>query len=194
MQCLTWAFSKPHGSQQEPFSSTALWSRSWPQQLPPPRQAPLGAAGGAGLCWQSTSPCSAMGSSAKGASEGLRQQRLGTAASGKAGGCHLSSQKQHCRLSFLSPPVQSPGFFSAGLPWHTSLELGATKSSVAPWSLLFSPCAVMARTKPGHATLPRAPRCAQGTRAGVPRKLHQEPAAGSKVQPLSHQRPGKSIS
>lgn len=80
MQCLTWAFSKPRGSKQEPYSSTALWSKSWPQQLPPPCQAPLGAAGGAGLPSQSTSACSAMGSSAQGASEGLRQQRLGTAA------------------------------------------------------------------------------------------------------------------
>lgn len=34
MQCLTWAFSKPHGSQQEPFSSAAFQSRSWLQQLP----------------------------------------------------------------------------------------------------------------------------------------------------------------
>lgn len=80
MQCLTWAFSKPHGSQQESFSSTALWSRSRLQQLPPPCQAPLGAAGGAGLCSQITPPCSAMGSSAKGASVGLRQQRLDMAA------------------------------------------------------------------------------------------------------------------
>lgn len=80
MQCLTWAFSKPRGSKQEPYSSTALWSKSWPQQLPPPCQAPLGAAGGAGLRSQSTSARSAVGSSAQGASEGLRQQRLGTAA------------------------------------------------------------------------------------------------------------------
>lgn len=33
MQCLTWAFSKPRGSQQEPFTSPARWSRSCSQRL-----------------------------------------------------------------------------------------------------------------------------------------------------------------
>lgn len=33
MQCLTWAFSKPRGSQQEPFTSPARWSRSCSRRL-----------------------------------------------------------------------------------------------------------------------------------------------------------------
>lgn len=180
MQCLAWAFSKPRGSKQEPFSSTALWSKSWPQRLPPPSQAPLGAAGGGRavltehlcplcrglLCTRSIrrAETAKAGHSGKG---------------GKAGGHRLSSQKQHCCPPFLSPTARSPGSFSASLPWDISLALGATKSPVALWSLLYSPRAVTAWTERGHATLPRAPPCAKGTRAGTARKRRsrQEPAA-----------------
>lgn len=192
MQCLTWASSKPHGIQQERFSSTALWSRSWPQQLPPPCQAPLGAAGSAGLRPQSTS---AMGFSAKGASRAETAEAGRSSKGGKAGGCHLPSQKQHRYLSFLSLPAQPPGSSSAGLPWDISLALGTIKPSVAPWSLLYSPRSATARMEPGRAALPRAvpvPRAhsqAWHESKGAVGSLWQDP----RFNCLSYPRLGKSI-
>lgn len=191
MQCLTWAFSKPHGSQQEPFSSIALWSRSWPQQLPLPCQACLGAVGGVGLCSQSTSPCSAMGSSAKGASEGLRQQRLGTAARVERQ-VDITSHPKSSMATFPSSPAQSPGSSqvfpgTSPLHWEQQNHLWLGRCCIHPALTGHGPSLAMPRC-PG---LPAAPGAhVQAWRESSIRSLWQDP----KFSCLSRQRPDKSVS
>lgn len=158
MQCLTWAFSKPHGSQQQPFSFPALWSRSEPRRLPPPHPAPLGAAGGA-LAEHLSLLCRGL----------LRARSITRAETVVRVGrqVDITSRPKSSTAALPSSP-HLLSCISAGLPCDISLALGAIKSSVAPRVLRCSPCTVAARTEPAHATPRARVRARRGSSIGSP--------------------------